>query len=54
MGNIDKWIKTVEKYIAGMDDIGLLKIDKAVPVGMGMGHMGDTDTVIVQVETDIL
>ncbi len=43
MGNVDKGIETVKKYIPGVNNIGFLKINKAVTIGMGMGHMDGTD-----------
>ena len=54
MGNIDKGIKTIEKQIASVDNIGCLKIDKTVTIGMGMGHMCRKDDVTVKMEFDIL
>jgi len=54
MGNVDKWIETIEKYVAGVDNISFFKIDKAVTIGMGVGHMDGMETVAVKVETDIL
>ncbi len=53
MGNIDKRIETVEKYITGMDNIGCLEMDKTVTIGVGMGDMYGADGVTVKVKTDI-
>ena len=54
MGNVDKWIKTIEKQIAGVDNIGCLKIDKTVTIGMGIGYMCGEDGVAVKMECDTL
>jgi hypothetical protein len=54
MVNIDKRIETIEKYVTGVDNIGFLKMDKTVTIGVGERHMDGKDTVAVKVETDIL
>ena len=54
MGNIDKGIETVEKKVAGVNNICFLKINKTVTIGMGVGYMDGMNSVVVQVESDIL
>ena len=54
MVDIDKWIETIEKDIAGVNNIGSLKIDKTITIGMGVGHMYGAYAVSVKMETDIL
>ena len=50
MADIDKRIETIEKDITGMDNIGCLKRDKTITIGVGVGHMRGTDAVTVEME----
>ena len=53
MVHVDERVKAVEEDIPGVDDVGVLKVDHAVPVGVCAGHVKGVQCVVVQVESDV-